>query len=133
MGDQYELTTNGEESVEINVSLSNELLKKGYVLKNVSVEEDTLNGNFGTKIVPSKRRSKKAKKLKHEEFSYNVYPRNQQSGFVTDNLTKWALAIEKYVEKTERMLCRWLNKVDSNSNRITECKLILYFNTDDNL
>ena len=102
-----------------------DLLNKGFILKTSSTEHDLSNKCFVTNIQPSKR-SGKIKQLEIEKFCFNIYSQNK-SGFLTESPTKWAFAIECYVANTANTTCKWLNKLETSTGKITNAKIFVYF------
>ena len=67
-------------------------------LRNRPLQDDVDAGYFDILLQPSKR-SDKNKQLKHEQFDFTVYVRNQ-CGFLTNRPLFWMQQFEKYVSST---------------------------------
>ena len=96
------------------------------MLKSCRVEDDIRNNLFTRNVIASKR-TKNAKKLKHGNFTYDIY-KTKQTGFLTNNPLKRTIALEKYVEKSDGTRYRWMNKIDMKGNNTTDSKILIYFN-----
>ena len=69
----------------------------------------------------------KVTKLYFEKFRCDVCARNQ-SGFITDNPIKWALALETYFRDDKSTTRKWLDKPDpKHDHKISSSKLLIYF------
>ena len=104
-----------------NVTLEEDVIIKDYIIKANKIVHN-VNKIFSP-VIPNKR-SGKIRKLRVEEFTFDVYTRSQ-SGFLTP--VEWAIALENYIENTENTSCRWLEKKDA-TERIYNSKVYLYFN-----
>ena len=104
-----------------------DIVSKGLLLKSDSLNDDIKRI---VKYVQPSKRSAMVKKLDVESFRFDIYSQ-RQSGFCTSAPIGWAIAIEKYIERTATTTCRWVHKDDKSTLQITSSELDVWFNTTD--